>query len=512
MYAGWMIIGGQDPVGTPGSYTEIINNARAYAYADWAGICWLLDCNDCATAAVVQPGYPYVSPIADTAPWYEEGNADSYGFLGVIGLDVQGAEDSTRQASVTMGTSGSGVIGRTYMGPREMVVRALMIATDECSLQYGIQWLRGQYTAQVNANPCGGDVLTFFDCCPCTCGDDSPGDTCWANDYFELKNDPACLTEWWWPTSYAEESSGPPSASGQWWPDTYAEETTPSDETPWWPSNYDEETHGDEGFWWPDTYGELIVGPPETAEEWCAWVERYGDLKAGPATWACCADACITPYMRQFYNVRVTEGPTMLSHPRLNSQGAVAEIEFTIVAADPAVHAMPERGARAWVTGGLPVAEVAAARAFVNPYRDRPRRAATLPAHVPLTPSWVRETVPIKRMTAQVLTGIEPRVRIRASERSGPIRLGLWAGPHRVGGYTIPFVAERSSVVVNGAQAYYATPGGYEPLSAFVRDWDGKWPTALELPHGDYHLTVDQAADQAVRLLVDVTVAPVGSA
>jgi len=87
----------------------------------------------------------------------------------------------------------------------------------------------------------------------------------------------------------------------------------------------------------------------------------------------------------------------------------------------------------------------------------------------------------------------------------------LWAGPHRVGGYTIPFVAERSSIIVSGREAFYRTPSGYEALPAFVRDWDGKWPRGLELPHGDYRLTVDQDPDQAVRLLVDVTLAPVGS-
>ena len=163
------IIGTQDPIGLPGDYTEIVNSTRAYAYADYAGLCWLQDCSECDAAAVVTPGFPYTSPIADPAPWYDENDPDSWGFLGVIGLDVDGADNSTRRSEVNMGLSGVGVIGRQYMAPRTMVVRALAIATDECSLQFGLSWLRQQYATP--ANECGGDALTFFDCCPCVCPD-----------------------------------------------------------------------------------------------------------------------------------------------------------------------------------------------------------------------------------------------------------------------------------------------------------------------------------------------------
>ena len=48
----------------------------------------------------------------------------------------------------------------------------------------------------------------------------------------------------------------------------------------------------------------------------------------------------------------------MLQKPLLNSRGAVAEIEFTLVAGDPAVHAMTTRSARGWIEGGAPVIEL----------------------------------------------------------------------------------------------------------------------------------------------------------
>jgi hypothetical protein len=502
-----MIIGTQDPIGFPGDFTEIVNNTRAYAYADWAGICWLQDCNDCDVASIVTPGYPYTSPISDPAPWYDANNPDSWGFLGVVGLDVQGADSSTRQADVKMSLSGVGIIGPTYLGPRTLVVRAIALATDDCALQYGLTWLRQQYGTAFDA--CAGDTLTFFDCCPCVCPDDTPGGPCWADNYGELKGTPRCLTGWW-PLTYQDEILGPPDPT-MWWPDTYEEETNGNVAATFWPDNYAEEIEGPSSTFWPETYGQLITGPPELDDDWCMWIDSYRDLRLGPPDWTCCVQACVTPYLRQFHNVRVTEGPIVLQKPALNSNGAVAEIEFTIVAGDPQVYSMPGRSTREWVEGGAPLVEHRSARpVFENPYRP-----SMTPAPVPvpaLAESWVRDTLAVKRMTDQVLTGVEALLRIRANERSGPVRLGLWAGGERVGGYTIPFVAERSSIIVNGSNAFYRTPDGYERISAFVRDWDGKFPRALELPHGDYTLTIDQDAARPVRLLVDVSLAAVGSA
>lgn len=453
MYPGWAIIGARDHIGAPDAFTEVVNNARAYAYAASAGLCWLEDCADCESAASVQPGFPYSTPIADPAPWFDPDNPDSWGFLGVIGLDVSGAQDSTRQATVTMGLGGVGTIGRTYMAPRTMVLRALAIAADECSLSYGIEWLRRQYTNA--ATPCGDEALTFFDCCPCLCEGGEYTTDCWAVNYGELLGDPACATTFW-----------------------------------------------------PNTYGELSAGPPADSPDWCMWVDNYYELSTGPPNWSCCADACVVPYLRQFHHARVTEGPTILQQPKMNSRGAMAEIELTIVAADPVVHAIPQHAARAWVTGGEPVVDPPAPAPFVNPYHQVRRKELFRPTP---TSRWVRETVPLQRLEERVLSGIEPQVRLRSAELSGPVRLGLWAGEHRVGGYTIPFVAPSSPIVVGGGRAYLSTPDGLEPLGAFVRDWDGRWPQPLDLPHGDYALTVDQDPDQAVRLFVDVTVAAVGS-
>lgn len=457
MYPGWMVIGTQDPIGEPGDFTEIVNNPRAFAYAMRSGICWLQDCNECDPAALVIPGWPFVGVKEDPAPWYDPDNPDSWGFLGVVGLDVTGEDSSTRLASVTMGLNNIGTIGPTYMAPRTMVVRALAIATDDCSLKFGMTWLRAQYATQ--HNPCGGDTMTFFDCCPCVCVDaDMPTD-CWAENYGELAAEPACDHEWW-----------------------------------------------------PELYGDLLTGPPETSDEWCNWITNYRQLNTGPPQWSCCVNDCVAPYYRQFYNVRVTEGPMVLQTPALNSPGALSEIEFTIVAADPVVHGEPTRVAMAMVTGTEPVVEAPPEPPPTNPYA--PVTTMSLMSAGPEAPTaeWVRDTLTLRHLDAPVLTRMEPRIRIVSAVQSGEIRVGLWAGSTRVAGWLIPFVAAGSQLVIAGRDAYYQSALGYERLPTFVRDWDGKWPSALSLPFGDYTVTVDQHPAEVVELLVDVLAVPVGSA
>jgi hypothetical protein len=299
MYVGYISIGSDDPFASPPlNATEVVNNPRAYAYANWAGLDWLVPCDDCdGVIDVTSEGRGYLSPITDPAPWYDPDNPDSWAFLGVAGMEVTGASDSTRQSNVSMSLSGIGVMGPIYMGPRTMVVRALVVATDDCGLEFGLLWLRRQYTLVVN--PCGGDPLTFFDCCPCLCEDDTSGGPCWATNYTELSDGPVC-----------------------------------------------------EPDFWPTTYAELIVGPPAEDEAWCDWPDVYRQLRTGPPPWSCCIDQCLVPYMRQFHNARVTTGPTVLRRPAM-SCGSLAEVEFTLVAADPAPHTMPFLSVREWM-GGLP--------------------------------------------------------------------------------------------------------------------------------------------------------------
>src|SRR5262245_1939978 len=542
MYPGYLLLGA-GPFETGTNY-EIVNNARAYAYAYQAGICWLHDCTDCPAVGLVVPGGPvFVSPKDDPAPWYDPDNMDTWGFLGLIGLEVAGAEDSTRKTPVTSALTGGGVIGRSYWGPRTIVVRALAIAIDECSLQAGLEWF--QFQTERKKDPCHGDTFTFFDCCPCMCAEDEPQGPCWALIYRELKRGPYCTQpegdpayldtsgalvhspgvraftpfitwlinirgpadtfggviasryeagvggwilqrhsnvdnvpgglrmawspdditwtevvlnteqvtgdfEWLaitanrddgignsiWTTSTSVDglnwtaadtvthpvahdpalgaftdgevsSTGAParlnepvvdgtadlSYYGLWdgpFPTTgqilYAFDPTtdydfdaqipPTTWTgsygnPWTitnPAALTAPTEGEAGAWWPDTYLELKTGPPLPDEDWCDWIDIYFELKNGLAGWSCCADMCVVPYYRQFHNARITEGPVVLRHPAMNSQGAMMEVEFTLVAADPQQYGLPAATTRTMIESGTPFSDPAPSVAAPDPF------------------------------------------------------------------------------------------------------------------------------------------------
>lgn len=477
MYPGWLSTGQGNPY-EGGTWVELINNNRAYAYAAASGLCWLEECSTCPETETVTPGgQDFVSPVIDPAPWYDENDPDSWGFLGVVGVDISGSENSTRQATVMNSITGGGVIGPAYYGPRTLVVRALVIAEDECSLQFGLNYLRDA-TGQVD-NACEGDSLTFFDCCPCVCDADTPGGPCWVDVYRELREGPdACDPDWW-----------------------------------------------------PSTYRQLRLGPPASSEDWCIWIDRYWQLKnLGPTEWPCCVSACVLPYLRQYHNTMVIEGPVVLNHPTMHTNGAMAEVEFTIVAADPTEYALSGQVASASLSGAsLLSAPLASLSAGVNtmdtdppdPFQsDHERSRAftalrTKPRLAEPENGWVRdEVIATQSVEGPVLSGQRMSFKLRAFDSQiERTRIGVWDGETRVAGYTVPFVPVGSYLIIDGArqvvEGYFDVRS--RRLSSFVKDWDGgpaKFPT---LPYGEYRITVDQEVGRQTVLDLIVAATPAGA-
>lgn len=659
MYAGWLMLG-DSPFTVGGQSHEIINNARAYAYARDGGICWLQECEECPATEIVVPGAPFVSVKDDPAPWFDETNPDTLGFYGVIGLEVQGADDSTRHATVTEALVGGGAIGPTYYSPRTIVIRGLAVAAEECALQAGLDWLRFQ--CDVSMDPCRGDNFNFFDCCPCMCVGDEPGGPCWATTYRELRLGPLCtkpegdpprlmasvgqvytdnpgdlppeftiavrvrgpfndltdpspqvlisqgtvasepswelgrypatdpffpgglyfqwndgsgprllnigatpiteewvdvaitinrddglgfsrITGWWsenkglsW--SKAEETVNipivdfavtsevivggrppldglggtgndtfdiavatfitgitPETADELWRFDgedipfpTAADEpyvwTDPRGRT--WSTFQNEALHpqeaGQAGAWWPDTYLELRTGPPMPDDDWCDWPDIYVELKTGPAAWACCNDLCIVPYYRQFHNARIVSGPTILRHPVLNSNGALMEVEFTIVAADPSEYGLPGKvsGAPAPLTMGTAAAP---------------------------DPGWTRETldVPPDPRGRWLMTSV-PTVRLAALDGpSGVVMLSMVDGTGTaVVGVTINPMPQGATVVVDLARRECTVNGTID----FCEGWYGP-PRNFDISrNGPWVLTLDQEDTAMTPLTVEVISTP----
>ena len=516
-YPGYISIGEDDPFAGLSS-TEIVNSARAFAYAQGsASVDWLHECDLCPEAALVVPGGPdFVSPVADPAPWYDADNPDSWGFLGVVGVELTGVDSSTRQSTVTMALTGGGVIGPTYLGPREMVVRALAIAEDECSLSFGLTWLRGQYQSVID--PCAGDPMTFFDCCPCVCEDDTPGGPCWAEDYFELRVEPVC-EETTWVETYGQLRVGM-AESEQFpdWPAQYSQLRDGMDTAACWPVDYLELRRGPSctavvTCWWPDTYAQLKVGPGvDEGECWCAWPVNYRRLRTGPAGWSCCIDVCVYPYLRQFQHSRVTAGPVVLRRPAM-SCGALAEIEFVIVAASPEVEAMPFRA----VSGVASGAEVVPVTVGEEPPRPdpfaRPGALVTLEVAEPVTTEWLRDTFVFGADPFKALrNGYTPTITLATRAATGEVRLAIWHGEERVADWRIPFLPADTTMTITGPTATVDHDDNTRQLPAFVRTWDDRWPRAVRLGiGGDYTLTVDQEPDRPVDLVVAVSMTAIGA-
>jgi hypothetical protein len=144
-----------------GPFSELINNVRAFEYAKHANLGWVQPCDYCLNANLTGP---FLTPSTGAvAPWYNASVADSGRFLGVIGLEVEGADSSTRKVNVTQTLTTGGTIGPPYHGPRTIVVRAVAIALDECALQYGISWVQFHFADEFD--PCTADSLVYFDCC-----------------------------------------------------------------------------------------------------------------------------------------------------------------------------------------------------------------------------------------------------------------------------------------------------------------------------------------------------------
>ena len=147
-----------------GPFDELVNSVRAYRYAFYARIPWLQDCRACTWAYPSTEPADYYDPSAEPwAPWYHPSIAHSGEFLGLIGLDVSGGDDSTRRANVSTALTGGGHVSAPYYHPRTIVVRALAIATSDPGLAVGLEW--AQFTEPDEGDPCAPPTLMFYDSC-----------------------------------------------------------------------------------------------------------------------------------------------------------------------------------------------------------------------------------------------------------------------------------------------------------------------------------------------------------
>lgn len=275
--------------------TEIINVARTEHYA--ARLPWF--------KPTYQPEYveamlgeSYGTPLTDGAPWVDPDNADSLRFYGAYPLEWTGFEDSTRSAEVTEFTTDGGNPGRIRHTTRSVVVSAVLIGEDEYALEYGFKWLKralmGRNCDPSTSDSCFGRRLTFFS----------------GEPYYDPDStappEPAPV-----PTCGPVVSGGTPEAPGS----TLLNGGEPS--TVLW----DCLVNGGE----PDT-----VFVPFTSII-CPFVA----FDAAPVTPVTNIQECLPPFVREFRNVVITQGPTVTTKRSIKGGANVWTVQFTAVAGIP---------------------------------------------------------------------------------------------------------------------------------------------------------------------------------
>lgn len=604
MFIGYMALGGDTFDSTR---FELVNTNRALAYVEgWnakilaarydpdapaptACIDWLHSCDECATAAsFFSDGEGYLFPETDTAPWYDPSIKDSEKFLGVIGLEVKGDEDSTRSAEVTQSIGGGGVVGRLRYAPRTFVVRALAVAADGCGMEVGLNWLREQYKGV--DNNCEGDHLWVLDCCPECVGDENapPVGPCWADTYAELSStgagtgvididggtaatvsfdgdlDGGAAATVVFDTDLDGEAAG--SAVGVNEVDGGTASTVIFDDdmdggtaaTVVFDLDVDGGTAASlytttecaapddcpPGVWWPCTYAELRDGPPDLdplSSGWCAWLQFYRDLRRGLPEFSCSVGSCVDPYVRNYRNVRVTDGPTILSRRVMSRMGEIAEIEFTIVAADPAEYSpyvsllaleivpvltVDDDEPAALMMKSLTGAADEPAAAVLRPKRVEPVEDVFARGHAPRaerrtrlveTPTrWARHEFSVDPVRTTKMTKFVPRVTLTAIDgTAGAVRVGLWRDGELLDGFTVPFIPEGGSVQIDGRAHQTVTEhdGYVQTRSGFAVGFDGgvrTWPE-LSFSEAGLRVSVDQEVGKEIALVAEVAMSEKGS-
>lgn len=146
---------------------ELTNAARTEAYVrNLLPGFPLRGCQGCDELAIALDE-SYDSPLQDMAPWIDPNNPATYNFLGFYPTAIEGLDGSTITAGVTESLGVGGYVGAARASTREILVRGVLVGTDDLALRAGEVWLN----ETLSANPCegadcNGRRLDFFADCP----------------------------------------------------------------------------------------------------------------------------------------------------------------------------------------------------------------------------------------------------------------------------------------------------------------------------------------------------------
>ncbi|MFJ9719887.1 hypothetical protein ACIRPQ_28845 [Streptomyces sp. NPDC101213] len=142
---------------------EIVNSARAVAYAEAAGLTF--DCTVCEHLPDFLGDDPY-EEVGPDAPWWDPGQPQSWGFLGVYGLQVAGFDSNPIERTPIPLVGDGSALGTLRRRHREISFTVGLFAVGECQLVYGLEWLASALRGSQCTGGCNGDELCMFSCCP----------------------------------------------------------------------------------------------------------------------------------------------------------------------------------------------------------------------------------------------------------------------------------------------------------------------------------------------------------
>lgn len=206
-----------------------------------------------------------------------------------------------------------------------------------------------------------------------------------------------------------------------------------------------------------------------------------------------CQQACITPYQRELRKCRITSGPTVLSRQTMPSGGAMAEVEFQIVAADPKWY-RPSAPFTFYTGVDFPITD----NLFPAPPPDSGNPWVT-PVESPEPEGrteWLRTRQEVPLPDGFASQRIAPDIVVGADHGSvNEVRVTVVVDGLPRTAFLIPRVPAGASVRVDlGAKRAYTEWGGVEQANlGVVSGPDGGpyfWPAPL--PIGEYVVLVDR--------------------
>ncbi|UQA95604.1 hypothetical protein [Streptomyces halobius] len=146
---------------------EIANHARLAAYLETVGSPLdSIDACRCDTFTADLVGdEEYTDPASDGAPWYDPDLPESAQFAGLMVLSVDGLDDNPVTRTPSPSVAGGAALGPARVQPRTLTVTGILLGATCCGVEYGLHWLAEALTG-CTGDGCGGDCLTFFNCCP----------------------------------------------------------------------------------------------------------------------------------------------------------------------------------------------------------------------------------------------------------------------------------------------------------------------------------------------------------